>query len=494
MMSAPDAPAGGLYRGRDRWMALAFHGALLALLALHLYVRTLPATQTPIPESGSAEALWWGLWPITYLPAWSVIAGTLLVLLAIAFAWLAPASLDTSGGRRALPATIVLMSLALVWAFTAFPIVHTRWGDAYMLARGIAWPDPALRLTHSWQAPLDVWLHSQIWLRFHARLGWGEDATVVYRLLSPVAGIVYLSVIGLFCLRVERFRIPIWFGLFVSLGTLQLFFGYVENYSLAAAGIVAYLWSGLELCRGRGRLWQAATLLALTMALHPSTLVLGPSLIYLAWLQCRPAQAFSALQRNKLVRRCVIQIGVPMIVIGALTVGLMEAGDHGLQALLTSDRPGGGDGRWFVPLWQTETRWERYLMFSRLHLRDWLNEWTLIAPILLPAGLILWIQSLVQQKSTPGRGRRRPESDFLLLAASCYALFTWLWNPDYGGQRDWDLFSLAALPAAAWLAQLWPARFSSSQVAWRVLMPGIVYQGLHTAAWIYQNTLPWEWP
>ncbi|MEZ4608874.1 MAG: hypothetical protein R2838_01215 [Caldilineaceae bacterium] len=76
---------------------------------------------------------------------------------------------------------------------------------------------------------------------------------------------------------------PAWltYGLLVSLGLLQLFFGYVENYSFAAVGVLAYLWLGLRVA-GASPLWLAATVLAVTNATHPSTIVLAPSLLYRA--------------------------------------------------------------------------------------------------------------------------------------------------------------------------------------------------------------------
>jgi hypothetical protein len=87
----------------------------------------------------------------------------------------------------------------------------------------------------------------------------------------------------------------------------------------------------------------------------------------------------------------------------------------------------------------------------------------------------------------------RPAGIFLAVAAVGYLAFVWVWNPDYGGQRDWDLFSLAAIPLAlAWvwlLARRLDRRYLILGVA-----PLLILQALHTAAWIYQNTLPWEWP
>ncbi|MCB0202849.1 MAG: hypothetical protein KDI03_22485, partial [Anaerolineae bacterium] len=83
---------------------------------------------------------------------------------------------------------------------------------------------------------------------------------------------------------------------------------------------------------------------------------------------------------------------------------------------------------------------------------------------------------------------------FLALCTGLYWLFTFVWNPDYGGQRDWDLFSLAAIPATLLLARLLPRVLPDrGQLAEAALMLTAV-SAVHTSAWIYQNTLPWEWP
>ena len=87
----------------------------------------------------------------------------------------------------------------------------------------------------------------------------------------------------------------------------------------------------------------------------------------------------------------------------------------------------------------------------------------------------------------------------MLVAASCYLLFTLVWNPDYGGRRDWDLFAPAALPLtllAAWLS------IEVSRQEGETGRPGALGEmilivagvsALFTAAWIYSNTLPWSW-
>src|SRR5690606_11645343 len=99
--------------------------------------------------------------------------------------------------------------------------------------------------------------------------------------------------------------------------------------------------------------------------------------------------------------RVVLSVVTPMVVVAVATLLLMELGGHGVQALLTTDRPGGGDARWFVPLWETTTRWEHYTLLSWPHLRDLLNEQRLVAPVVLPSLLWLGIARVAFLK-TPG--------------------------------------------------------------------------------------------
>ncbi|MCC6454343.1 MAG: hypothetical protein IT328_05325 [Caldilineaceae bacterium] len=465
----------------SRVIVAGLHGIGLLLLALHIYVRTLPPTLEPIPTPSDAEAAWWGLWPVTYLAPFWFWLGVILVLAAMLWAW--RLLLQTSPGSVAAESQplpwLNAVSALLFIAFYLAPIAHTRWGDAYILSQAIAWPDAALRLTHSWQAPLDVFLHSQFWLAFGPQFGW-QDAMPVYRLLSPLAGLLYLGVLLQFA--ADREFAPGWltYGLLASLGLMQLFFGYVENYSFAAAGILAFLWLGRRVLQGRSPLWLAALVLGITNATHPSTIVLCPALLYLGVTTWRRGTAS--------LLRVVVETALPPLIVAGGTLALMEAGGHGLAALFTTDRPGGSDASWFVPLWGTSTRWQAYTLLSWLHLRDLLNQMLLVAPVVLPS--LLWIGLFARRGVDQEQSKTR---NFLAAAALAHLLLIVIWNPDYGGQRDWDLFSLAWIPATLWLVSIARAKLDHAALA-AGFVPLIVLQALHTAAWVYQNTLPWTWP
>ncbi len=501
--------------------AVALQAVAVLLFGLHLYVYLAlpPSPPDTVPDAGSLETAWWGLWPVHYLAPWQVILGGAVLAGVIAVTWL-PGRRRVTGHPALRRFVLPVITVVLVAAFYLFPIAHTRWGDAFMLAKGIAFPDPAVRLTHSWQAPLDVFLHAQTWLALHDSLGW-EDAMPAYRLLSPLAGLIYLlAALALSRLFDRHHLAPPWltYGMLATLGLLQLFFGYVENYSFAAAGILAYLWLGLGVLADRRPLWLAATVLAVTNATHPSTVILAPSLLYLGGHLWRSG--------NKSLLRSVLEIALPMVLIGGATFVWMEASGHGIYALLNTDRPGGGDANWFVPLWQTTTRWEHYTMFSWGHLRDWLNEQLLVAPIVLPGLIVvavsMWLAGRERargdgasrgapsphvgvratQENEPAQQGNVPAQQgnvpgvvpFLMVAAGLYLLFTFVWNPDYGGQRDWDLFSLASLAPALLLIVLLPRALPTARYLRAGAVPLLVIQGWHTFAWIVQNTLPWEWP
>ncbi len=132
-----------------------------------------------------------------------------------------------------------------------------------------------------------------------------------------------------------------------------------------------------------GLIWPA-TALAVTHAFHPSSIWLVPSLLYLLY-----AGMVGTTGRAARRGRLLASIAAPYLVVGVGVLLLMEAGGHGAGALLGADAPGGGDKRWFVPLFEATTKWEHYTMFSWAHLLDIANEEMLVAPVVLPSLLLI---------------------------------------------------------------------------------------------------------
>jgi hypothetical protein len=125
-------------------------------------------------------------------------------------------------------------------------------------------------------------------------------------------------------------------------------------------------------------------------------------------------------------------------------------------------------------------------MFSRGHFMDILNQQWLSQPFTLVTLILLVIFAF---KKLP----RDIYTWFLLMAAGALLFLIFTWNPDYGGQRDWDLFSIAAWPATLLMAY-WLTRALSAPALLRSGLIIIVNQALYTTVWVYTNTRPWEWP
>lgn len=366
-----------------------------------------------------------------------------------------------------------VLAVGLFWAGR---LGHLHWGDAYIFANAISHPD--VHLTYSWQSPLDVYLHAKAWAAANA--AWGWDVATVYALISCLAGGLFVLLLVQAVTEFAEDGSGRLAGvvLFLGLGSMELFFGYVESYTILPVCIIIFLWYGLRFLARKSPLWPAAAALALAIGLSPSTLPLGAALVYLAYRAWR--------RREMSLDRLAAETVTPMLAVAASVVGLMSAGGHGLSYLFSSDAPGGGDAHWIVPLFHAQTQWERYTMFSWAHVRDFLNEQALVAPFgLLLAGGMLW-------RERRQRVWREPGAAFLAIAAGAYLLLTFVWNTDYGGRRDWDLFAPASLPLMALAAYLVGHYLPERERDACVPLVAAV-SAIHLIPWVYFNTLPWPW-
>lgn len=457
----------------------------LFVLWLHLLVAHLPVAWAAFwypakligPDGRLRPEEWlWGVIPITYLPEGLRVAALLALMAAVVWVALGGGLPRVTIPFPQRPRTQALLAV-LAWPlFYLGRVVHTRWGDAYLLVKGMA--HPQVRLTYNWQAPLDTYLHARLFQIGERLWGW-EDAMPAYGWLSSLAGAAALWVLFRMAAAIGRTPCERWviFGLMTTVGAMQLFFGYPENYTLLSLLILLFLWLAWRWRQGRGSLWGPGVALALAVGFHPSALILLPGLAVLGWLAWR--------HDGQPLPRVLAASGIPLLAVMAGVLALMTAGGFGLEAFLGSQAPGGGDHRWLVPLTEVRSEWEYYTLFSRGHLMDIANQQLLVMPFTLP---LLVFLGLAYRRTLPRDGYGL----FLLAAAAAYVGLTWLWNPDYGGQRDWDLFAPAAWPATL-LAAYGLTRATPTAVLARVAVIILPVQALHTAAWIYSNTRPWEW-
>jgi hypothetical protein len=447
----------------------------LVVLTLHLIASKLP------------EEPAWSLWPYTLWPAW---LGWLLALLSGALVipginnsvarllgrlWLAwPA-------KHARQRWFVLAAMLAGALFWLARLRHLRWGDSYLLSIILSYPDLELRVVYNWQAPLTVFLHQRLW-QFVAGplLGWPVEH--VYAAVSIMCGLIFVYLLLTFMARLGRdpLETAVLTGLMLTLGSIQLFFGYVENYTIVSLALFVMLFLSWRALQGEIQPVWPVSALSLANAFHPSTVFLWPALIGLSLLCWRRGRVS--------LLNTLLQTILPPLGVGAGVLALMESGAHGVSALLGVDRPGGGDGIWFVPLFETTTQWQRYTMFSTAHLLDWLNLHFLISPFGLPLVILTLTTIYRYGLSLFDRPGDREFAYFLAFTSALYVAFTWLWNPDYGARKDWDLFAPSAFVYTLFAAYLL-VRVLANRPGLRANGLFIVAVSLlHTAAWIFANT------
>lgn len=457
------------------WSGIRLWGFIV--LTLHLAAYQLP------------EESFWSVWASTFLPPWlgwslALLVGALTLppvnqtvatqLERLWWAW--PA-------KHAQQRWFALAALLAGLLFWLARLRHLRWGDSYMLSVALSYPDLELRVVYNWQAPLTVFLHQRLW-QFVADplLGWPVEQ--VYATVSIICGMIFVYVLLNFVTRLGRtvLEAAVLAGLLLTAGAMQLFFGYVENYTIVSLGLLITLFLAWQSLHGDlSPLWPVLAF-SLTNALHPSTVFLWPGLWLLAWLCWRRGYVAG--------RGVVLQTVLPPLLVGGAVLLLMDSGGHGLSALLGVDRPGGGDGLWFVPLFETTTEWQHYTMFSTAHLLDWLNIHLLISPFGLPLIVMTLLAVYRFGLALFERQNERDYAYFLGLTAAMYLLLTWLWNPDYGGRKDWDLFAPSAFVytlLAGYLLVHTLTRWEKLRAAGLFVVAICL---LHTGAWIFANTYP----
>ena len=200
-----------------------------------------------------------------------------------------------------------------------------------------------------------------------------------------------------------------------------------------------------------------AALFGTAVLFHLEALVLGPSLLVLAWTGVRRGRRGDALGGLLLVP----------LVVGA---ALWWFNDHGLPVtdLVTHSQISADGGQWSRYLAQPDPGY----LWQQLQLLLLLTPTVVLLPVLLTA-----------RRSEPD-----PHRPFLITATGGALLLVFLWRAQLG-VGDWDLYALAAQPLAllalGGLATLPRLRGGAP---WLTVL--VVLAATHTAAWIAANHLP----
>lgn len=351
----------------------------------------------------------------------------------------------------------ILVAAGCALVFWALKMPNHLLGDGRLVVRIIEqgqWFDPA--------APLDRLVHFglfQTGLRLGGAAKWGSET--VYAVTSVAAGVVYVvAAMRLGALAGDKvFTRVFTITCLLTLGTVELFFGYAESYSLAVAVMLVYFVLALEYLEGRRRFAWVAAALVLGAGFHYALIILVPSFVYLLAFGPKGPEA-----------------GMRRYAPGAAALIALVA-----YFLLAMRRPGQDDPSLLVvPL--TSNPIVQYTLFSWRRLVDLINEQVLISPLAWLAAAGFGLAFLTQPAI-----RRSPRFAFLAVAGASGALYSILLRPGLGGSRDWDLWGLGAVPYVI-AAVAWIARGASRHRAFQYGAYLLVLAGFfHVAPWVAVN-------
>lgn len=308
----------------------------------------------------------------------------------------------------------VLISLASFFPFWIFKIKIYLLGDGNLRAAEIleGWKFSATE-------PLDFYLHA-----FLSRLLRLNPFTT-YAILSCLAGVVFVFLILLLSnlKGYEGQKGLLVFLVLATMGANQLFFGYVESYTLMYVAFGGFILFALYYLKGKCGFFWPSLIFLMSVSLHLSAIFLLPSVLYLS--VAKKSQGEEA--KNKIFPLAnIIRMALILLIVGG---GLLVLRNY------TPQKPDLGSFLIF-PL---GANGDHYSLFSFSHLLDFLNHQLLVSPLGIPIWVIL---GLFFWKKIDFK---KNEVVFLLMVSVCALVFGLVVDPKLGYPRDWDLFAFCGL-------------------------------------------------
>ena len=258
-----------------------------------------------------------------------------------------------------------------------------------------------------------------------------------------------------------RWRIVFATGL-LALGSSQLWFGHVENYSwVTATAMVSIAWA-IGYLQGRIPLWLSGAAGGLAISFHPQAIFIAPALLCL-------------IQRKRWLRQIWI-LGASGLVAPVVTLIVMR--------LAGAPLPNFGNGY----AGDTQLFWTMAEALNPGQLMHDLDNLLLVAP-LSPLWFLAGIWAML-------RSRLRHDRIFLYLTCVAAGLLVYQisFQNDLPRWRDWDLFAIAGPGITLWglyasmiLIQDASLRLDYRRALATTLAPALVFAGVFTSGWVGVN-------
>jgi Flp pilus assembly protein TadD len=313
-------------------------------------------------------------------------------------------------GKRQLFLLCGILSLPVFWLFRTRLFLL---GDGYLKISEVV----SGRLTHT--EPLDGIIHHQFYL-FLNTIRPGIDPSFAYTILSVLGGGIFIFLIlQLSDLLGETTFIKVLiFSSLLTLASIELFFGYVESYTILLVGLTLFILLSHLYLKDKVNVIFVFIVLCFCIGVHVSSIVLMPAFCYLMYWKWRKKgkgyfDPFSAISL----------LGCLAIIFAAIwKVFLMEG-------------PNNRFGQ-FIPLYSAIGN--KFTLFSSAHMAEMINQLLLVSPV----GILLFLFFLIFMVKS--KSFRDPFLNFLLISALVGLFLVFVYNAHLG-IADWDLRSLPGI-------------------------------------------------
>jgi len=359
----------------------------------------------------------WGFNHLKYFPGYVSIIYAIVILLflipLLARKIIAAISRLCAGfQKQPLLVRIFIISLMAGTIFYFFRVHVHSLGDGYQRIYQI---EKGYMYYHT--EPLDFFLHAILYKVL--KIFGAASGELTYTIISTAVGIVFVTTIYLF-----RFPKQITSNsavlvklLTISMGSMQIFFGYVESYTFFYLfSLLFILWATKFTLINRG-LTIASLMLALAMASHITAIFLLPGFAFLIYINLKNTRPLSLNKKY-----------LPILLVLLAVAGLIIQ-EIRLKYFMDIYTPSFSGS--ILPLFSLS----EYSIFSPKHLYDIFNQMLLIAPacfLLLPCFI-------------PGLKLESDKKNLYILLSIvfvCGLLLISIIDPKLGYARDWDFLSI----------------------------------------------------
>lgn len=305
--------------------------------------------------------------------------------------------------------------------------------------------------------PMDTWLHS--WLYKVLKPVLNITSSDIYHITSIFSGL--FSIIGVYFYLKKIFPKSYYKRLFIGLsfflcGSVQLFFGYVESYSIMVCFVILFLFAAINLLENEKFSLIPMLFLSFGIIFHPLAIVLLPSALFFY------IKIIKRIVINKAKAYILISLAFAFPILLMLCLFLIQGYD--LNKFFYTAK-----SDFFLPLFSTT---QTYGIISFEHLIDVLNLIFLISPSIIAVHLI---------KKTKFKSK-----SFLLISTISLLLFSIIFKPDLGFSRDWDLFSTLAFPFS--LLVIFSIVNTTNNLKKSYVLIVIFVSLFHTIPWLINNS------